>query len=441
MEDHKQSRTLGILAIVAILIALFALGTALAAPQAGAHPGPSSMLAPAHESETPQATETQHAEASQTPEASHTPQMSQTPEASHTPQMSQTPEASQTPEMSHTPEASHTPGATETQHPEASETPEATETHHPEGTETPEATETHHPEGTETPEASHTPHAARVLALEPRLQFDDVQPGSTHSYHFTLSNQSANAVQVTLGATSRLGWTVGVSPDSIALAAGAHAPVSLNVSVPSNASGLDAITLVATDGTNTATAYQVLLTEQRSFSDLSTQDWSWHPVQFLATQNVISGYADGTFRPNNTVTRAQFAKMLVGGMGWALANPAQPTFSDVPPTNWAFAFVETAVQHGALAGYADGTFRPNTDVTRAQLAKLIVTARGWSLVTPASGTFSDVPTTNWAYRFVETAVDSGVLGGYADGTFRPFAPATRAQVAKILTNGLVLGQP
>src|SRR5262249_41479192 len=121
-------------------------------------------------------------------------------------------------------------------------------------------------------------------------------------------------------------------------------------------------------------------------------------------------------------------------------SPAQATFSDVPTTHWAFAYVETAVQHGALAGYADSTFRPNNNITRAQLAKLIVTARGWSLMQPGTATFSDVPSTYWAAGFVETAVDAEILSGYQDGTFRPDAPATRAQVAKILSNGLVLSQ-
>ena len=85
-----------------------------------------------------------------------------------------------------------------------------------------------------------------------------------------------------------------------------------------------------------------------------------------------------------------------------------------------------------LSGYADGTFRPAANVTRAQLAKMIVQARGYPLVTPATPAFSDVPVDHWAYSYIETARTHMVVGGYADGTFRPAAEATRAQLCKML---------
>ena len=88
--------------------------------------------------------------------------------------------------------------------------------------------------------------------------------------------------------------------------------------------------------------------------------------------------------------------------------------------------------HGILSGYADGTFRPWANVTRAQVVKLIVNARGYTLLNPATPRFSDVPPTHPFYRCIETAAAHEVVGGYADGTFRPDNSATRAQVSKIL---------
>ena len=344
------------------------------------------------------------------------------------------------------------PEGTGTPHPEGTGTPhpEGTGTPHPEGTGTPhpEGTGTAHPEpshtaiatGTVHPEPSHTvvPLPTHDLVLDPRIHFEDIHAGQTRSFQLTLRNNTGSATTVTFGATSHLGWTVAVAPQSAPVAAGGSATLTVDVTAPVSTTGaLDTVTVVGTDGAHTASAYVILLLEHHDFADLDTTSFAYNPVQHLTGQGAISGYSDGTFRPNNTVTRAQFAKMLVAGMGWPLTSPATATFRDVPTTDWAFPYIETAVQHGALSGYSDGTFRPTTEITRAQLAKLIVVGRGWT-VQAATAHFSDVPAGDWAFGYVETAVANGVLTGYSDGTYRPTAPATRAQVAKILSNGLVM---
>jgi plastocyanin len=172
------------------------------------------------------------------------------------------------------------------------------------------------------------------------------------------------------------------------------------------------------------------------FSDVVPTDYFYVPANWLASRGIISGYGDGTFRPYNNTTRGQLAKIVVLGEGWSLANPAQPTFSDVPADNAFYQYIETAVQHGVISGYGDGTFRPYNNVTRGQLTKIIVLGRNWTLLSPAQPTFSDVPTTDAFYRYVETAVQKGILSGYADNTFRPGNNATRGQVSKILYNAL-----
>ena len=108
----------------------------------------------------------------------------------------------------------------------------------------------------------------------------------------------------------------------------------------------------------------------------------------------------------------------------------------LPPDHWAYAYIETAVAHGVLSGYADGSFLPGANVTRAQVAKMIANARSWSMDSASNNTFSDVSSDNWAYSYVEMAYAAQVMNGYADGTFRPGEFATRAQIAKIITLGL-----
>jgi hypothetical protein len=125
--------------------------------------------------------------------------------------------------------------------------------------------------------------------------------------------------------------------------------------------------------------------------------------------------------------------MVVLAAGWPLTLPAgAPHFSDVPLGSTFYTYIEVAWAHGIVTGYSDGTFRPATAVTRAQLTKIIVLARGWALVHPTTPSFSDVPASDWAYDYIETAAAHSVVGGYADGTFRPSNDATRAQFCKML---------
>ncbi|HMA32965.1 MAG TPA: S-layer homology domain-containing protein [Chloroflexia bacterium] len=172
------------------------------------------------------------------------------------------------------------------------------------------------------------------------------------------------------------------------------------------------------------------------FADVPASYWAYPYINALACRNIVAGYADGTFRPDTTTTRAQFAKMLVLGLGWSPISPPTPSFADVPPSFWGYTFVETAKAHGAISGYSDGTFRPYSNITRAQLSKMIVTAKSWTLLNPATPSFADVPPAHWAYAFVETAKAKGVVAGYGDGTFRPNNTATRAQLAKMLATAL-----
>jgi N-acetylmuramoyl-L-alanine amidase/S-layer homology domain/Transglycosylase SLT domain len=169
-----------------------------------------------------------------------------------------------------------------------------------------------------------------------------------------------------------------------------------------------------------------------SFSDLPDTHWAYSYVSYLYCEGAVGGYADGTFRPENGSTRAQFTKMLVLGLGWQPYAPALPTFTDVPLGSTFYPYVEAAVQHGVIGGYPDGTFRPGNPLTRAQTAKILVLGRQWQLLTPQSPTFPDVLGDHWAYSYVETAFSHTIIGGFADGTFGPERAVNRAQLAKMV---------
>jgi hypothetical protein len=169
-----------------------------------------------------------------------------------------------------------------------------------------------------------------------------------------------------------------------------------------------------------------------SFSDVQPSDYFYAAVQYLACHGAISGYADGTFRPVNTTTRAQLSKIVVLAEGWPINTSGGPHFTDVPTSHAFYSYIETAYNHQIISGYSDDTFRPGNNVTRAQLSKIVVTAEGWSINTSGGPHFSDVPTSHGFYSYIETAYNHGIISGYADGTFRPGNSATRGQISKIV---------
>jgi subtilisin family serine protease len=165
------------------------------------------------------------------------------------------------------------------------------------------------------------------------------------------------------------------------------------------------------------------------FSDVSgTHAESIYKV---AAAGIAEGYDDGTFRPNNGVTRAQMASFLTRALQLPL--PDTVPFSDVSgPHAAAIAAVADA---GIAFGYSDGTYRPGETVTRAQMASFLARALG---VDPASGHgFSDIADSVHSDAIASVA-EAGIAEGYSDGTYRPNQTVTRAQMASFLARALRL---
>jgi hypothetical protein len=169
-----------------------------------------------------------------------------------------------------------------------------------------------------------------------------------------------------------------------------------------------------------------------NFTDVHTTDWFYEYVQCMYCRGAISGYADHTFRPMNNTIRGQMTKIVVLAFAYTIHVPTNASFSDVPPTDAFYRYIETASYYNIVSGYNDGTFRTYNNVTRGQLSKITANAARWQLINPSRQTFSDVAPGSAFYQYVETAVCRGVVDGYNDGTFRPDNFATRAQICKIV---------
>jgi hypothetical protein len=168
------------------------------------------------------------------------------------------------------------------------------------------------------------------------------------------------------------------------------------------------------------------------FSDVPPGSTFYSFVQCLACRAVLGGYADGTFRPGAGITRGQLAKLVSNAAGYDEDVSGQ-TFSDVPPGSTFYLYVERIARRGVVGGYGDGTFRPGGPATRGQIAKVLSNAAGFA-DSPVRQSFPDVGTGDPFYLYIERLSSRGIIGGYADGTFGPGNPATRGQVSKMVAN-------
>ncbi len=168
------------------------------------------------------------------------------------------------------------------------------------------------------------------------------------------------------------------------------------------------------------------------FTDVCPGDYFYSAVIYLSGIGAISGYSDGSFQPYNNTTRAQLCKIIVLAKGWSLYTVNGPHFTDVATTDVFYPFIETAFNHGIIGGYSDGTFKPSNNVSRGQTCKIVVLAQQWAEDLSSGPHFSDVSADNAFYGFIETAVNRQVISGYGDGKFQPSNDVTRGQLSKIL---------
>ena len=155
----------------------------------------------------------------------------------------------------------------------------------------------------------------------------------------------------------------------------------------------------------------------------------------------IIGYEDGTVRPQGNITRAEVATIFFRLLTDEVREEYWSTesgYSDVSSSDWYNNAISTLSNLGVITGYEDGTFRPNASISRAEF--VTIATRFFDYTAEYEGTFSDVSYSSWYADFVQAAVDMGLVNGYENGTFRPNASITRAEAVAIV-NRVLLRRP
>ena len=182
----------------------------------------------------------------------------------------------------------------------------------------------------------------------------------------------------------------------------------------------------------------VLAREARaSFADMTgDSSWARDAVELLGGAGILKGVHENRFEPAREVTRAEATVMLVRALG--LPSPStRPAFRDVRENDWYAGELAAAASAGLVTGYEDGTFRPDRPIAREELVTVLARALNLSGGKGASLPFADAGTVAaWARDGVAAAVSAGLVRGYPDGTFRPGNPITRAECAVLVYRAL-----
>ena len=160
------------------------------------------------------------------------------------------------------------------------------------------------------------------------------------------------------------------------------------------------------------------------------------------TKPYASGYDDGSFLPNNNITRGELAAMIARlSYGDDLPDGIyQASFPDVDSDAWFNKYIGYLEDKDVLSGYEDGTFRPMDTITRGEISAVIARAQRYDLIS-YNGIFTDVTENDWVKDYIETLADKNIVSGYEDGTFGPYSPLTRAEAVAIINRVLVESTP
>ncbi len=173
---------------------------------------------------------------------------------------------------------------------------------------------------------------------------------------------------------------------------------------------------------------------RKLFSDVSGDNWAYDAIDYLNEKEILSGYEDGSFKPDGMVTRGEFIKIVVNAFS-LLPSDKKVEFNDVNDNDWFKFYVDIAGGNGIVSGDNLGNFNPNGNITREDIATILyraLTLKGEKLSKDFK-TFADSENiSEYALNAVNALTAEGIMSGYPDNTLKPKNSATRAEVSMLI---------
>ncbi len=189
----------------------------------------------------------------------------------------------------------------------------------------------------------------------------------------------------------------------------------------------------STDGNAKKEVSVIVLKPGETFYDVPIDHRFKKEIDYLYNNEIIFGYNSYTFGPSDRVSRAAAATMIGRALGLS-GEQRETEFPDVAKGNTASGYIQVAAELGIIQGFPDGTFRPNESVTRGQMAIFI--ARAFNLTKEAEVSFTDVPETAKSYTSIRRILAEGITQGYPGGLFKPDDSLTRSDFSALLSRTL-----
>jgi hypothetical protein len=191
------------------------------------------------------------------------------------------------------------------------------------------------------------------------------------------------------------------------------------------------LTLVALTLT-LASSLPAAATSSCPFTDIG-DSFAEEDICFLYQHGIVSGKSEHSFYPNDTITRAEFLKIVLLDAAYQVYAVQSASFTDISGGDWYYSYVTFAHSKGFVEGYGDGSFHPNSQITRAEAVQMLLNISGITNfdTSEANTKFYDVDGDDWYASAVAMALEFDIIEGYGDGSFRPNNNLTRAEAATI----------
>lgn len=168
------------------------------------------------------------------------------------------------------------------------------------------------------------------------------------------------------------------------------------------------------------------------FIDVPKDHYASQAIETLAVLEIIPGYADGTFQPGKETTRAELSVALIRSLGGQLPTVDERIFKDLPIDHWSTPYIKAAVDQELITGYPDGTFRPNWPVKRAEAVAILARFDNFPETGERTSLFVDIPADYWANTMIAEAKKRGIIAYVQEDLFEPEKKVTRAEAAEML---------
>lgn len=208
---------------------------------------------------------------------------------------------------------------------------------------------------------------------------------------------------------------------------------TFSADIPVSEYGKKLLVFEVSDSAGTYRKDEIRLVRLTSFADVPDGYWAKNPIENNATVALVEGYPDGTFRPERALTRAELATLLVRAKGIKInEGRAQQMFKDVKADHWAAKYIEVAQKEGLVKGYPDKTFRPNNKINKVEGIVVMTRFDNLKLAEVEAKPYWDISTEHWAARYIAAAKENGMLKFIERNRLRPKEALVRSEAVEML---------